>query len=82
MNVQNIKIRSEEEGNVSAFGNWLKIKTIATIGNVREYFKQVRVQKAQAKINSNRSIKGHQQGIQRSKTPFGVYNLDLFHLMD
>jgi hypothetical protein len=82
MNVQNIKIRSEEEENVGAFGNWLKVKAIAVIDNVREHFKQVHVQQAQAKNNRNRSIKAHQQGILRSKTQFDVYNLDLFHLMD
>ena len=81
MNVQNIKIRSEEEEHVGTFGNWLRVKAIAVIDNVREHFKQVRVQQAQAKNNRNRSIKAHQQGI-RSKTQFDVYNLDLFHLMD
>ena len=81
MNVQNIKIRSEEEENVDAFGSWLKVKAIAVIDNVREHFKQVRVQQAQAINNRNRSIKARQQGI-RSKPQFDVYNLDLFHLMD
>ena len=61
MNVQNIKIRSEEEEHVGTFGNWLKVKAIAVIDNVREHFKQVRVQQAQAKNNRNRSIKAHQQ---------------------
>jgi hypothetical protein len=82
MNVQNIKIRSEEEENVGAFGNWLKVKAIVFIDNAREHFKQVRVQQAKAKNSRNRSIKVHQQGIPRSKTQFDVYNLDLFHLMD
>ena len=61
MNVQNIKIRSEKEENAGTFGSWLKVKAIAVIDNVREHFKQVRVQQAQAKNNRNRSIKAHQQ---------------------
>jgi hypothetical protein len=64
MNVQNIKIRNEEKENVDAFGNWLKVRTISVFGNVREHFKQIRVQQVLAENNRNHSIKApkHEAG--------------------
>jgi len=82
MNGQNIKIRSEEEENVGAFGNWIKVKAIAVFDNVREYFKQIRVQQEQAKNNQNRSIKAHQQDILNSLPLEAKHRLGLYHLMD
>ena len=82
MNVQNIKIRNEEKENVDAFGNWLKVRTISVLDNVREYFKQIRVQQAQAKNDRNRSIKTHQQDILNSLPLEEKHSLGLYHLMD
>jgi hypothetical protein len=82
MNVQNIKIRSEEEENVGAFGNWIKVRAIAAFDNVRENFKQIHVQQEQAKNNKNRSIKGHQQNILNNLPLAEKHSLGLYHLMD
>ena len=82
MNVQNIKIRSEEENNVGAFGNWIKVKAIAVFDNVREYFKQIHVQQEQAKNIRNRSIKAHQKNILNNLPLAEKHSLGLYHLMD
>ena len=82
MNVQNIKIRIEEEENVGAFGNWIKVKAIAVFDNVREYFKQIHVQQERAKNNRNRSIKAHQQNILNNLPLVEKHSLGLYHLMD
>ena len=82
MNVQNIKIRNEEEENVGAFGNWIKVKAIAVFDNVREYFKQIHVQQERAKNNRNRSIKAHQQNILNNLPLVEKHSLGLYHLMD
>jgi hypothetical protein len=82
MNVQNIKIRSEEEENVGAFGNWAKVKATAVFDNVREYFRQIQAQQGQAKNNRNRSIKAHQQNILYNLSLAEKHSLGLYHLMD
>ena len=82
MNVQNIKIRNEGKGNVDAFGNWLKVRTISVFDNVREYFKQIRVQQVLAKNNRNHSIKAHQQDILNNLPLAEKHSLGLYHLMD
>jgi hypothetical protein len=82
MNVQNTKIRNEGKENVDAFGNWLKVRTISVFGNVREYFKQIRVQQVLAKSNRNRSIKVHQQNFLNSLPLKEKHSLGLYHLMD
>ena len=82
MNVQNIKIRSEEEENVGAIGNWIKVRTIAVFDNAREYFKQIRTQQELAKSNRNHSIKAHQQDILNNLPLAEKLSLGLYHLMD
>ena len=82
MNVQNIKIHNEEKENVDAFGNWLKVRAISVLDNVREYFKQIRVQQELTKSNRNRSIKVHQQNFLNSLPLKEKHSLGLYHLMD
>lgn len=82
MNVQNIKIRNEEKENVDAFGNWLKVRTISVFGNVREHFKQIRVQQVLAENNRNHPIKAPKQDILNNLSLAEKHSLGLYHLMD
>jgi len=82
MNVQNIKIRNKGKDNVDAFGNWLKVRTTAVFDNVREFFKQYRIQQEKAKNNRNRSMKARQQDILNNLPLDAKHSLGLYHLMD
>ena len=82
MNVQNIKIRNQGKDNVDAFGNWFKVSVIAVFVNVREIFKQIRVQQEQAKYDRSRSMKVPQQDILNSLPLEEKHRLGLYHLMN
>ena len=81
MSIQNIKIRNEEKDNVDAFGNWLKVRTTAVFDNVRECFKQIRIQQERDKYNRGRTrtMKANQQDILNLEEK---HRLGLYHLMD
>ena len=82
MNIQNTKIRHEGKDSVDAFGHWLKARAIAAFDNVRESFKQNRIQHESAKNNRNRSMQAHQQDILQDLPLAEKQGLGLYHLMD
>jgi hypothetical protein len=82
MNIQNTKIRHQGKDSVDAFGNWLKARAIAAFDNVRESFRQNRIQQEIAKNNRNRSMQARQQDILHDLPLVEKQGLGLYHLMD
>ena len=82
MNSESISIRNDEKENIDDAGDWPKIRTVAVLGNVREFFKQIRVQQQHFKKDRTRSMKPHQHDILNNLPLTEKIRLGLYHLMD